>query len=327
MLRMINGYRISRAIGVAVELGIPELLSRRPLTARELGAETAVHEQSLLRLLRMFVVLDIVEEDGEGRFQLTSLGEELRLDRLGGLARLLDGPLHWAAWQHLDHSIKTGERGFDVAHGMGSWQYYTSHPADAEMFDMAMRSFTGPTAEAVANGYDFSGVRTVADIGGGDGTLLSAILQHHSSVHGILFDRPDVVERARPKLEAAGLSDRVDLAGGSFFDEVPSGADVYLLKSILHDWDDTESIEILQRCRAAGDATRARVLVVERVLSDRIGPDDLDIVLSDLNMMVNVGGRERTRAEWAQLFERAGLRLGRISPAAAQHQIIEALPV
>ena len=321
MWRLIIGFRSSRALGVAVELGIPKFLSRHPHTAAQLAGDTGAHEPSLLRLLRTLVALGLLAEDESGRFSLTAAGEEMREDRLGPLIRFLLHDLDWSTWGRLDYSIKTGKRAFDLVHGMRNWEYYASHPKEAAIFDAAMQALTRPVAEDVARLYDFSGMKTVADIGGGDGTMLLAILRRHPHMRGILVDRPDVVERAGRRFEEVGLIERVQLAGGSFFESVPSGADAYLMKSILHDWEDDEAVAILRRCREAGGS---RLLVVERLLSERIGPDDIGTVLSDLNMLVNPGGRERTVAEYAELFERGGFRYERTIDIPPQFHILEA---
>ena len=326
MWRLIVAYRISRSIGIAVELGIPELLAGEGRTAAQVAAETSTHEPSVRRLLRALVVLEVLAEDDSGRFGLTALGEELRADKLGPLARFLDGQLHWKSWQHFDHSIKTGERGFDHEYGMRDWDYYAGHPADAAIFDAAMRSMTTPVAAAVASAYDFSDTGLVADIGGGDGTLLIAVLERNPHVRGLLFDRPHVLERSRKRIEEASLTGRTELVGGSFFDEIPSGADVYIMKSVIHDWEDDEAVAILSRCRAAAGSTGARLLLVERLISDRISPRDFDAVMSDLNMLVNPGGRERTTSEYARLLAQGGYALTRTLPVDTQFHIVEARP-
>ena len=318
MWRLIIAFRSSKALGVAVELRIPEFLSRHPHTAAQLAHDTGAYEPSLRRLLRTLVALQLLTEDDAGRFALTATGEEMRNDRLGPLIRFLLHDLEWSSWARLDYSIKTGERAFDRVHGMRNWEYYASHPEEAAIFDAAMQALTRPVADGVARLYDFSGIGTVADVGGGDGTMLLAILRRHPGLHGILFDRPDVIERARPRL--ADVAGRVELVGGNFFEGVPR-ADAYLMKSILHDWEDDEAVAIVKRCREAGGS---KLLVVERLLSDRIGPEDLGTVLSDLNMLVNPGGRERTVAEYAELFARGGFRYERRIDIPPQFHIFEA---
>jgi orsellinic acid C2-O-methyltransferase len=328
MWQLMTAFRISRAIGVAVELRIPEFLARHPHTAAQLAADTNAHQPSLERLLHTLVAAEVLAKDASGRFSLTPLGEELNADRLGPAARFLDGENDFKSWTYLEHSIRTGERAFDHAFGMRNWDYYARNPAQGAIFDAAMRSLTTPTSRAVATVYDFSGAAKVADIGGGDGTMLVSILERNPHLRGVLFDRPGVIERARSRVEEAGLADRVELIGGSFFEAVPAGADVYLMKSIIHDWEDGDAIAIMTKCRAAAGSGGAALLVVERHLSDEIGPDDLNTMNSDLNMLVNPGGRERTDSEYAELFRRSGYRLERTLPLAVlNHQILEAVPV
>lgn len=327
MWRLVSSFRVSRAIGVAVELGIPEYLARHPHTATQLAADTHSHEPSLLRLLRLLVAAEVFAEGADGTFSLTPLGEELQSDRLGPFARFMAGPFEWEVWRHLDFSVKTGERAFDHVYGMRNWEYHAGHPTEAAMFDAAMRGFTTPVSAAVARNYDFSRAGVVADVGGGDGTLLIAILRRHARLRGVLLDRPNVVERARKRFVDDDVRARVELVGGSFFEQVPAGADIYLMKSIIHDWNDDESIAIMKRCREAATARRAPLLLVERVLNDHVGPDDFDAVLSDINMLANTGGQERTKSQYSDLFERTGYRLERTIPIGFGFQILEGFPV
>jgi hypothetical protein len=227
----------------------------------------------------------------------------------------------------LDHSIKTGERAFDHVYGMRNWDWYAAHPEEAEIFDAAMSSMTRPVSMAVAEAYDFSRCDVVADIGGGDGTLLIEVLRRYPSVRGLLFDRPNVVERARNRVAAAGLLDRCELAGGSFLEAVPAGASVYMMKWIIHDWEEPAVSTILARCRAAVGDSGAPLLLIERVLSENIGPEDLDDMLADLEMLTSPGGQERTEAEYTALLERTGFKLERIITTPTPVKILESVPV
>ena len=313
MWRLVISFRSSQAIGVAVKLGIPKYLSRHPHTSAQLAHDTGTNEPSLRRLLHTLVALELLTEDDQGRFELTPTGENMRDDRVGPLIAFLLNDLDWASWGRLDYSIQTGQRAFDHVHGMRNWEYYASHPEEAAIFDAAMQALTKPVAEAVARTYDFSGIETLADIGGGDGTMLLAILRAHPHLRGILFDRQHVVDRARPRL--AEFADRVELVAGSFFESVPR-ADAYLMKSILHDWEDGDAVAIIKQCHS-------RLLVVERLLSDHITPKDLGTLLSDLNMLVNPGGRERTESEYRDLFAKGGFRLERTIPLDPQFFLFE----
>jgi hypothetical protein len=325
MNRLIRAYRQSRCVGVAVELGLAERLAARPRTAADLAAEVGAHATSLRRLLRALVAMGIVAEDGSGRYTITPLGEELRQDRLGPSAQFFNSEHHWLSWLHLDHSIRTGERAFDFVHGMRNWDYYATHPVEAAVFDAAMASITGPVSVALAEAYDFSPLEVVADIGGGDGTLLIEILRRCPAIRGLLFDRPQVVERARKKLEASDLLGRCELVEGSFLDSVPAGASIYLMKSIIHDWEEPAVGTILERCRAAVGDSGAPLLLIERVLPETIGPEALDDLLGDIDMLAMPGGQERTAAEYGALLQRAGFKLGRIIPTPTPFKILESV--
>jgi hypothetical protein len=327
MARLIRGYRQSRCVGVAVELGLAERLAAGSRTAEELAAEVGAHAASLRRLLRALVAIGVVTDDASGRYSITPFGEELRQDRLGPTALFFHSDHSWQTWLRLDHSIKTGERAFDHVYGMRNWDWYAEHPAEARIFDAAMSSMTRPVSAAVAEAYDFSGCNVVADIGGGDGTLLIEILRRYPSARGVLFDLPDVVERGRNKVRAAGLLDRCDLMGGSFLEAVPMGASVYTMKWIIHDWEEPAVSTILARCRAAVGDSGAPLLLIERVLPEKVGPADLDDVLADLEMLTSPGGQERTEAEYTALLKRAGFKLERIIPTPTPVKILEAVPV
>jgi hypothetical protein len=268
-----------------------------------------------------------VAEDGSSHYSLTSLGEEMRQDRLGPSARFFHSESQWQAWLHLDHSIRTGERAFDFVYGMRNWDYYATHPEDAAIFDAAMSSITGPVSKAVAAAYDFSRFQVVADIGGGDGTLLSEILHRNPSVRGLMFDLPNVIERARKKLAASGVLDRCELVGGSFLESVPAGASIYVMKTIIHDWEEPAVGTILERCRTAVGDSAAPLLLIERVLPDKIGPENMDDLLADLDMLANPGGQERTESEYAALLRGAGFKLQRIIPTPTPFKIMESIPV
>jgi hypothetical protein len=326
MSRLIRSYRQARCVGVAVELGLAERLAAGPRTAAELAAEVGAHAPSLRRLLRALVSIGVVAQDGSDRYSLTALGEEMGQDRLGPSALFFQSELHWQSWLHLDHSIRTGERSFDHIYGMRQWDYYATHPAEAAIFDGAMSSITGPVSKAVAASYDFSRFQVVADIGGGDGTLLTEILHRYSSVNGLLFDLPNVVERARKKLDASRLLDRCALVGGSFLEKVPAGAGIYMMKTIIHDWEEPAVGTILERCRTAVGKSGAPLLLIERVLPDRIGPEDMDDLLADLDMLANPGGQERTEAEYTALLKRAGFKLERIITTPTPFKIVESFP-
>jgi hypothetical protein len=214
-------------------------------------------------------------------------------------------PYHFAAWSHLLHSVRTGETAFTAVHGVDTWTYRAGHPEEGGVFDAAMTALSRRVTAGVLEAHDFSGYAVIADIGGGRGALLSAILARHPGARGILFDQPGVVADARP-------GERCDVVAGDFFERVPEGADAYILKSILHDWDDAPAIAILRSIRQAA-APGSAVLIVER----RLGPPNAEPAgkLSDLNMLVGTGGRERTRDEYAALLDAAGYAIVGETPA------------
>src|SRR5262245_20172626 len=248
LYRMITGFYVSRAIYVMARLGIADFLSDGALDAEELAQRSKTHVSSLKRVLRLLVTVGVFTEDNEGRFALTPIGDHLRAGVPGSMraAALLFGGITQRAWGELLYSVETGEPAFRRVFGQDSFAYLAEHPEEADNFDAAMGEFTAQITIAVAAAYNFSGFRRVIDVGGGNGALLVGILRAHPSLKGTLFDLPQVVERARQRLREVGLADRCEAVGGDFFAEVPSGAEAYLLKHVIHDWDDDRAVAILQ---------------------------------------------------------------------------------
>ncbi len=305
--RMTNAYQVSQAIHVAATLGIADLLEDGPRSADELAESTGTHAPTLYRLLRALAGVGVFAEN-DGRFGLTPLAEHLRTDAPGSLcawAMFVGRPHTWSTWAYLLDSVRTGEPAFPKLHGTSSWEYRASRPQESAIFDAAMAGLSAGAAGAIVQSYDFSGIDVLCDVGGGQGELLAAILATNPRLRGILFDQPPVV-------------------GGSFFEAVPAGAGVYLLKSVIHDWDDAQAVEILRKCRAAM-ADIGRVLLVERVVGPPNEPDPAKF--SDLNMLVELGGRERTTEEFGSLYTEAGFRLADAIPTGSPYGIIEGVPV
>jgi hypothetical protein len=326
VLRMIWGIHVSRAVYVVSELGIADLLADGPQTAKAVAEATGTHEPSLYRVLRLLASLEVLTELPGRSFGLTILGERLRTDvpaSMRSWARLVDSEGGVRAFEPIVETVRTGKPGVDLAHGMPVYEYLAQHPDLASGFNAAMSERTTGLAPSVAVGYDFSRMRTVADIGGGKGTLLAAILRVHSHLRGVLLDAPPVAAAAAEVLEGAGVADRCEIVAGDFFEEVPAGADGYILAYILHNWDDQRATQILRVCRGAM-ATGGRVLIVERLIPD-IPEDALTVLLSDLNMLVFTGGQERTNAEYGQLLTNAGFILGKIHAVATPYGIVEGL--
>jgi hypothetical protein len=322
---LLYGYRLSQATSVAASLGVADALAVGPRSVAELATELACDTTTLYRLLRLLAAAGVFHEDGERRFSLTPVGELLRHDIPGSMREpaILQGrPEVLAAYGKLEHAIRTGENAFEAEFGESVWAWRGRQPELASQFNRTMAAWSGMVAPALAAAFDFGSVGTVADIGGGSGTLLAGVLGAHPTLRGIVFDQPAVVAEAEPVLDHAGVRDRAELVGGDFFVDVPA-ADVYVMKSILHDWDDEECIRIVRTIRARATPT-GRLLVVERVLG---GPnDDLQGKLSDVHMLVMPGGLERTLDEWRGLLAAGGWAFERTQPLAAGWDLLEAAP-
>ena len=327
LLRLISGYRISQAIYVAAKLGIADLVRDDPRGSEELAESTGTHAPSLYRVLRVLAGIDVLEELEGRRFALGPLGAHLRTSAPGSLRALaiyIGQDPHWRVWGNLLHTVQTGERAFDHVYGQRLFEYLAQHPGDAALFNEVMTELTVEVGPAVAAAYDFSEIGTLVDVGGGRGHALVPILRANPTLQAVLFDVPHVVESARPLLAEAGVGDRCAFVGGSFFESVPSGGDAYLLKHVVHDWDDERSLAILATCRRAMAAS-SKLLLVERDL-----PTDnrqaLPALLSDLSMMIQPGGGERTVEEYRALLATAGFVLMRTIPTPTGESVIEARP-
>jgi hypothetical protein len=324
--RLITGHQVAQAVHVAARLGISDLLADGPRSAAELAEATGAEARSLGRLMRVLVALGLFADVGGERFASTELGDAFRSDAprsVGGWARMVGRPFHWLAYGELEHCIRTGESGFVTAHGVPLWDYLTAHPEEQELFDGAMTAISRSVADSVVEAFDFGRFGTVVDVGGGRGMLLAAILARHPSLDGVLFDRPEVVARAREILAAAGVAERCDVVGGSFFEAVPENGDVYILKAVIHDWPDAEAVEILRTCRRAMPP-HGRLVLVEQVLD--LAPDAVRTALSDLTMLVMASGQERTADEYGALLAAAGFDLTRTIPTGGDVFLIEAAP-
>ncbi len=265
--RMITAYWTSQAIYAAARLAIPDLLRDGPRTVADLARAASAHPDSLYRLLRALASIGIFAETTPRTFQLTPLAEVLRSD-VPGTQRplaLMVGEEQYQAWGHLVDSVRTGETAFDKIYGKPVFDYLAEHPEEAAVFDAAMTAIHGGETAAITEAYDFSGIGLLADIGGGNGSKITAILQRYPTMRGLLFDLPHVVERARPHMVDAGLSERCQLVGGNFFESIPAGADAYLMRHIIHDWNDEQSLTILRNCHAAL-RPGGRLLVIESVI-------------------------------------------------------------
>ncbi|HKG19362.1 MAG TPA: methyltransferase [Candidatus Limnocylindrales bacterium] len=322
--RILSGTRLAQSVSAFASLGVADAIADGAKTVDAIAKAVEADPTALYRLLRTLAAAGLLEEDGERRFSLTELGTALRRDVPGSVreqAILFGHPDMLAAWANVEHAIRTGENAYAALFGEPVWERRARDPEQQAAFNRAMAVVTAPLGPVLAAAYDFGAVRTVADVGGGNGTLLAGVLAAHGHLRGIVFDQPAVVADAEPVLEAAGVADRAEAVGGSFFESVPA-ADVYLMKAILHDWPDAESIRILETIRAAGPAST--LLVIDRVLG---GPnEDLEGKLMDLHMLVMPGGLERTLAEWRRLFTAGGWTLEDVKPLLGGWQMIRGLP-
>ena len=325
MLDLIIGYWVSQLIHVVAKLGLADLLKSGPKSPADLARSVGTDPTTLGRVLRALAAVGVFAERKDGRFALTPLGATLRSDRpdsMRAFAIMMVEDYWVQAWTDVLQSVKTGQTAFDRVHGLKIFDYLGKHPDKARVFGEAMTSISGTENPAVAGAYDFSKVGTLVDVGGSHGHLLAAILKANRKLKGVLFDLPQVLDQARnaPYVTNRDIAGRIELTPGDFFKSVPAGADAYIMKYILHDWDDELCVKILENCRRAM-APNGRVLVVDTVIPP--GNDPHWGKLLDINMLVGPGGRERTRSEFVQLFARAGLRLRRIVPTASPLSIVE----
>ena len=326
LLPMILGIHISRCVYAAAELGIADLLADGPQSSEELAAKTGTHEPSLYRVLRVLATLEVLEEHGSRRFGLTLVGERLRTGAVVGLrftSLYLEASGGVRPFARILETVRTGRSGVEIEFGEGLFDFLARDPDAGAVFDAAMAERTAAFAPSVADTCDFSDVRAVVDVGGGDGTLLVQILRRHRHLSGVLFEIPTVAARATAVFDATDLGDRCQVLEGDFFSSLPGG-DCYLLANVLHDWDDARSIQILSNCRQSMSAA-GKILVVERLIPEN-GGDPLPTLLSDINMLVLTGGQERTNAQYSALLAAAGLRLVNVTPVAFPYGVIEAVP-
>lgn len=327
MRDLLTGYRTTQMIIVAAKAGVADALVDGPRSAEELAAAAHVNAQSLYRVLRGLATFGIFKQGPDGRFELTPLAEHLRSDAPGSLhsvALIYSEAWWWDAWGNMFDAVKTGKTAFNTVHGEDVFDYLNRHPQAGARFNAHMVSVTDAAARFIVAAYDFASARRLIDVAGGHGALLCEILKAHPGISGAVFDRAAVVAGAPPRFEQAGMADRCSFVAGDFFDSVPSGFDTYLLKSIIHDWDDARALKILRNCRRAM-AHDAKLLLVEHIIPEN--NDRTAGKIWDMTMLVITGGLERTQAEHEALLRAAGFRISAIAPTASGASVIEALPV
>lgn len=322
------GHYFSRALALAAKLGIADLLKEGPRHYGDLAKATETHAPSLNRMMRLLASVGVFEERDNGTFALTPLGEYLRTGVPGSMrasVMLFAGVAIQDAWKELEYCVQTGEPAFRRnSPAADPFSQIAQNPEQAKVFDEAMATFAPMTAAAIAASYDFSAFRELVDVGGGNGALLIGILKASPTLRGIVFDLPHNADNARRKIAEAGLESRCRALGGDFFKEVPSGADAYIIKHVIHDWNDDRALEILRNCHRAM-RPEATLLIAEGVYPSRIEQTDScrGAAANDVNMLVSTGGRQRSEGEFHSLFEQAGFRLTRIIPTPARLSVIE----
>lgn len=327
MSEMILAGWTAQAITVAADLGVADALSDGPLPIDELARRVGADQDALHRLLRALISRGVFRQRRDGRYDLSPLGETLRSAgpvSMAGAARFYGSPQHHEHWSALADSVRTGKAAVPALRGVDFFEYAATNPEYGEKFNQAMTSSSELALAPVVAAYDFSPYSTIVDVGGGHGRLLAAVLAATPTARGVLFDRPEVVANAPTLLGERNVADRVEVVAGSFFDRIPTGGDAYVLKHIIHDWCDDDAVRILRNVRAATE-TSATVLLVEFVIPthqrESLGK------WADLEMLLCVGGRERTEAEFGQLLGRAGFRLTRVVQTASPVSVVEARPI
>jgi hypothetical protein len=325
MARLMSGYWHTQAIYVAAKLGLADLLADGPKTADALASSTKTNPRAIYRLMRALASLGIFVEDDQHRFSLTPLAECLRSDVPGSVRSLaiMRGEWQYESWGQLLFSIQTERSAFERIYQKPLFEFLAENPEKGKLFDEAMTGVHGRETTAMLEAYDFSGIGVLADIGAGNGEVISSILKKYPDMRGILFDQPSVIERTKANVAAAGLADRCRVVAGSFFEAVPAGADAYLMRHIIHDWDDDKAVTILRHCRKA--MSKGKLLIVEGIVPP--GNDPSVSKFFDLAMMVVPGGMERTEEEYRRLFEASDFKLKQIVPTKTWISIIEGEPV
>jgi hypothetical protein len=327
LMQVIFGKWASMAVSAAARFKVADHLADGPKSTDELAKATGTNPQALHRLLRATASVGVFAEQPDGRWALTPMAEFLRSGVKGSMravAVYMGDPWSWKAWGDLRESVRTGEVAFDRVFGQGVWDYFAQHPGEAATFNEGMTGFSTMAADAVVKAYDFGRFGTIVDVGGGHGSLLAAILKANPSVRGVVFDAPQVVEGAHEPIRAAGLADRCRAEGGDFFQAVPAGGDAYILKNIIHDWNDAKATAILRCVRTAIKPT-GTLLLAELVIPP--GNDPHPGKLLDLEMLVICDGKERTEPGYRDLLAGAGFELRRVHQTDSPFNLVEAVPV
>jgi hypothetical protein len=326
LIQLLTGAWAMQAVAAACKLDIPDLLADGAKSADEVAAKASTDAGATYRLMRGLASLGVLERRGDGRFTNTAIGDKLRENAPGGLKDMFKGEtdhVHWQSWERVVDAVKTGLPRPKEVFGLPAFGYYEKHVDEGEQFGRAMQNVSNFAAAAVLEAYDFSSVRTIMDVGGGNGSMALLILRHHPEMKGKVCDLPYIESQAKQGIHAAGAGHRCEFHPTDFFKSVPKGADLQVLKFILHDWNDEECVQILRNCREAL-VPGGKVLLVEMLVPEEIRPDF--VMLMDLNMLVMTGGRERTAKEFEKVLNDAGFEMTRVIPTKSPFSLIEARP-
>jgi hypothetical protein len=323
LMQFILGKWISKPIYVAAELGIADLLAEEPKSIDDLAHATNTHAASLYRVLRALACVGIFTEVQERQFGLTPMAECLQTNALRSIARMFHADWHDRVWDHLLNSVRTGKTAFEEVHGMPAFDWFKTNAEATEIYQQANAVKVRNSHRTIIDNYDFSGIKKLTDVGGGLGALLALILESNSEMQGIVADLPEVIRETAKQDHIKKLQSRCKPVACDFFNQVPAGSDAYLLSHILHDWDDEHCRRILRNCHRAM-ASDTKLLVVEALIP--AGNSFSIAKLMDLEVFVMGGGRERTQAEFQQLFQSSGFELSRIIPTRESISIIEGIP-
>jgi hypothetical protein len=332
MMALLNGALVARLVHAAAELKIADCLANEPRDSESLARDTGTHTPSLQRLLRALAAIGILHETNDRRYTLTPLGGTLRTGVAGSMwawALLVFSDDLGRAWDALPHAVRTGENAFHHIFGVDYWTRLATRPEAARLFDEAMQSLTQGVSGLLITHYPFNNYNWIVDVAGGNGSLLLPVLQRHPTMRVTVFDLPHVADAARARIAAAGLTNRCEAIGGDMFVALPRGADAYVLKGVIHDWDDKEALAILRNCRASMSDT-SKLLLIDRILPEQIDPEDPSArgnFIQDIQMWLNVNGRERTEQEFRDLLAQASLRLSQIVPVPGPLKVMEVDPI
>ena len=323
VLQMLTGMWVSQVLSAVAQLGVADLIAAGTRSVDHLAEECTADAKALHRLLRAAATIGLLIETAAGEFALTPLGTTLRTGVQGSLRDFViaeTAPGHWLPWGHLAEAVKRGGSMTKETLGLEPWDYYAKNDEEGRCFARGMSNLSAMVSADVARVYDPGDVHRVVDVGGSEGVLLRGILGRAPNARGVIFDRADVIEGARRAVAESGMAERIDLVSGDFFAEVPGG-DLYLLKSILHDWPDDKCEEIV-KCVHRSAPEGSRLVLVEMLLPDTLQPSP--VTLMDMNMLVMLGGRERTAGEYTSLLQRCGYEVSRVIPTGGMFSVIEA---